>query len=313
MTNTEKITQLRTLLCSSLLPLIDNSYVLLDIPYYSNPGDTLIWEGTEHLLKKSSYRCLQKTSEECFDFPEFSKDTVILLQGGGNWGDLWRRHQEFRLKVIEKYKYNKIIILPQSVYYENLKNWEFDAAILKQHNMLHICARDVSSYNLIRDAGLNNVYLLPDMAFCINPDYLHQFEEPSIGRKIYVKREDSEKPNYNELGISIKDELLDISDWPTMMAYDSVQLFFYRIYNHRKYGLQTTTDLYADKILRKHIIKNAVKFVSKYDYIFTTRLHVAILSVLLGKPFTLIDNSYGKNSNLYNAWLSDLDSIILQS
>ena len=51
MTSAEKVAQLRALLCDTLLPLINNDYIFLDIPYYSNPGDTLIWEGTECLLK----------------------------------------------------------------------------------------------------------------------------------------------------------------------------------------------------------------------------------------------------------------------
>ena len=55
MTSAEKVAQLRALLCDTLLPLINNDYIFLDIPYYSNPGDTLIWEGTECLLKECSY------------------------------------------------------------------------------------------------------------------------------------------------------------------------------------------------------------------------------------------------------------------
>ena len=97
------------------------------------------------------------------------------------------------------------------------------------------------------------------------------------------------------------------------MSYDFVQINFYRIYNRRNFLLQGLTDLYADKILRPHIVKEAVRFISQYNYIYTSRLHVAILSVLLGKPFTLIDNSYGKNLNLYKAWLSDIDTIKLES
>ena len=102
MTSAEKVAQLRALLCDTLLPLINNDYIFLDIPYYSNPGDTLIWEGTECLLKECSYKCLMKTAEECFKFPKLRENTIILLQGGGNWGDLWDRHQKFRLKVIQK-------------------------------------------------------------------------------------------------------------------------------------------------------------------------------------------------------------------
>lgn len=311
MTNKDKISQLRSLLHTQLLPLIDNDYVLLDVPYYSNPGDTLIWEGTESLLQKCSYKCIKMTSEECFDFPKFKYDTVILLQGGGNWGDLYERHQKFRLKVIERYNKNKIIILPQSIYYKHNENWVAHQKVLKQHTNLHICVRDIPSYEQLLAAGFENVHLLPDMAFCIAQDKLHNFVVPSSGRILYVKRQDSEKPNYSNLNIQADEDSVDVTDWPTMMTYDSVQLNFYRIYNRRNLFLKKLVDWYASKILKPHIIKNAVEFISSYNYIYTTRLHVAILSVLLDKSVTLIDNSYGKNSNLYQAWLSDLDTINL--
>ena len=42
----EKINKLRTEIAKALIPVIDNDYVLLGLPYYDNVGDVLIWEGT---------------------------------------------------------------------------------------------------------------------------------------------------------------------------------------------------------------------------------------------------------------------------
>lgn len=47
------IGKLRKKLVETLIPLVDNDYVLVDLPYYSNVGDLLIWEGTECVLAKS--------------------------------------------------------------------------------------------------------------------------------------------------------------------------------------------------------------------------------------------------------------------
>lgn len=57
----EKKEQLMDLISSNLTPLIDNDYVYLDLPYYNNLGDTLIWEGTKNFLKALRYRCLYAT------------------------------------------------------------------------------------------------------------------------------------------------------------------------------------------------------------------------------------------------------------
>lgn len=37
MTSAEKVAQLRALLCDTLLPLINNDYIFLDIPYCKLP------------------------------------------------------------------------------------------------------------------------------------------------------------------------------------------------------------------------------------------------------------------------------------
>lgn len=41
----EKTEKLRNIIFDQLSPLIDNDYVLWDLPYHENIGDTLIWEG----------------------------------------------------------------------------------------------------------------------------------------------------------------------------------------------------------------------------------------------------------------------------
>jgi pyruvyl transferase EpsO len=43
--------------------------------------------------------------------------------------------------------------------------------------------------------------------------------------------------------------------------------------------------------------------------VVTDRLHGHILSVLLGIPNVLMDNSYGKNQSFYATWTQDLDLV----
>ena len=52
--------------------------------------------------------------------------------------------------------------------------------------------------------------------------------------------------------------------------------------------------------------------IDTYDQIYTTRMHAAILSVILGKSeVTLFDNNYGKSSSLYHTWLEDVNGLKL--
>jgi exopolysaccharide biosynthesis predicted pyruvyltransferase EpsI len=38
-----------------------------------------------------------------------------------------------------------------------------------------------------------------------------------------------------------------------------------------------------------------------------------ILGVLLSKNIVLFDNSYGKNADFYNSWLSDCERVVMQT
>ena len=58
-------------------------------------------------------------------------------------------------------------------------------------------------------------------------------------------------------------------------------------------------------------MEEGVKFINEYEEVYTTRLHGYILSVLLAKRVYMIDNSYGKNSNFYNTWMTDFENSYL--
>ncbi|EEY84481.1 MULTISPECIES: polysaccharide pyruvyl transferase family protein [Parabacteroides] len=300
----QKVDALRSVIRYQLIPLISDSYVFLDLPYYTNIGDALIWEGTETFLSSLPAKCLYRCSCQTFSYRPLPKDTTILLQGGGNFGDIWRRHQDFRLKVIKLYPNNKIVILPQTIYYKNDKQMLSDAALMMKHPDLHICARDQRSYRLLEAYFVNcGRLLLPDMAFCIPRDRLVSSLVRSTGKNLYLKRNDIEFLE-DDCRQYIR-EPVEIRDWPTMeiipLSAKMLNLFI-------KLSLNRLSDNWA-LYLKRLLIHEGVRFITSYDKIYTTRLHVAILSILLGKPFVFFDNSYGKNSSFYLSWLSDLDEI----
>jgi len=142
--------KLKKIIKSNLLQLINNDYIFLDLPYYTNIGDTLIWKGTEEFLKIIPHKCLYKTAIETYIKPKISNDIIILLQGGGNFGDIWQRHTKFFIRIIKEFPENKIIILPQTVYYKNKDILKDNARTMSQHPYLTICARDSVTYQLLK-------------------------------------------------------------------------------------------------------------------------------------------------------------------
>lgn len=305
----DKIKELRTIIKKALSSLIVDNYVLLDVPYYTNIGDTLIWEGTREFLKTLPHKCLYTASVETYKYRPLPKNTVILLQGGGNFGDLWRRHQELRQTVIKSYPNNRIIILPQTVFYNNNSFFTEDAKMLNSHKDLHICVRDTRSLNYLKKALTCNLLLVPDMAFCISQKTLDHYKQKGTDKVLFLKRNDQELREYDFSSyIAEKAEQLHIGDWPTMEKEFKTKVYLDKLIFHRK-RLKRIPDIYADLIFRPFQVRKGIEFVSKHRKVYTTRLHMAILSVLLDKEIVFFDNSYGKNRSFYETWLKDVEKL----
>lgn len=302
------IIELKNKIAESLSPLINKDYYLLEVPYYTNIGDTLIWQGELDFLKLLPYNCKGMYALESFKFPKLKEDNLILFQGGGNFGDLWPKHHDFKMEVIAHYPKNKFLFFPQTVYFEKDENLKSCAEFLSHYDVT-ICARDKESYKILTQNFSNKIVLVPDMAFCIDMDCWKR--EFVAKRPLLLKRTDKELYKTKQLqSIELLPEI-DITDWPTMQTNRDVLT---KIMNRiKRYSLTSgrLTDLFAYYIYRPHLIHVGVKLLNTHTHIYTTRLHAAILGVLLDKPITFIDNSYGKNSSFYSSWLVDYDKIKL--
>ncbi|MCM1137468.1 MAG: polysaccharide pyruvyl transferase family protein [Duncaniella sp.] len=310
-----KINQLRGKISETLTPLIKNDYVLLDVPYHGNIGDVLIWEGERTFLKSLPYKCLATSSADSWRGNYLRPEVVILLHGGGNFGDLWRWFQDFKLNIIRHHPDNRIIMFPQSVWYEDESLILKDAEILSAHKDLHLCARDRWSYDFMKKHFPDcNIYLLPDMAFCISDSFLNRYRGNETDRKLYFRRTDKEISSKTPLTI---DAISEVHDWPTVEK--RLKRFYYM---NRFYGLARrapteytekliyeTIDQFADKYVRESLVKRGAEFLASYNSVTTTRLHAMILSILLHKPVEYIDNTTGKLSAFADTWLKDLDTV----
>lgn len=310
-----KIKELRNIINHYLLPLIDNNYIFLDIPHYPNIGDTLIWQGTIEFLKQIPYKCLYTCSYSTYITPNIDNNTIILLQGGGNWGDLYPKHQEFRKNIIQSFPNNRIIVFPQSIHYQKQEHLLEDINFFKKYSNVTICARDNASFNLLKKYfGNNPVLLVPDMAFFLD----FKIENTPINKKrtLFFKRRDKE---LKDCPINIIPTEAEIHDWPTIEK----DYLRFKISNILGGGLKCIFSLFNKKIAytiknyryyyfhRPWYISIGKQFINQYDTIYTTRLHGMILSILLDKKIFLFDNANRKNSNFYHTWLEDLDSIQL--
>jgi exopolysaccharide biosynthesis predicted pyruvyltransferase EpsI len=321
MNSKEKINELNNIIHKSLKPIVNNNYIFLDLPYYTNIGDTLIWKGTEEFLKEIPFKCLYRASLESYHRPKIDKNVIILLQGGGNFGDLYSPHNEFRLRVISEFPENPIIILPQTVYYKCDKVLSEHASEFGKHPDLTICARDLVTLELLNNRfSKNKVILLPDMAFCIPESFFNQYQLAQLDRVLFFKRTDPEILDLDYKGLVIDKVQIDQHDWPTLEVQIIEHVNLHRLFKLRKIIskisiLENICDKiinwYAINIYMPKLLKIGIEFISPYSHVYSTRLHGAILAILLHKNVSFLDNSYGKNSNFYHAWLEGLDSFTM--
>lgn len=300
--------------------LINNDYILLDLPYHVNIGDLLIWQGELTFLKHEvKHRMLRYYNQYTFGFPKLDEDVVILLHGGGNFGDVWRASQEFRLEVIRRYPNNRIIIFPQSVYYSTDELAKSDALQFAKHHDLTICARDKVSFEYLQRFFTNPLLCIPDMAFCIDRNLFMPYILEQTKENLFFKRADHE---FREVTVDFIEGEYDTCDWP---GTENLSLFIKNLFllmilirRIRKKGklgdtIASFLSWFVNKIfmyiVRPRYIRRGIRFISQYRNIYTTRLHGLILSHLLRKNIFIISNNNGKLENYYNSWLQDCENI----
>lgn len=318
MNNSDRIEKLKRLIVDKLSPLIDDDYVLLDVPNHCNIGDNLIWEGELQFLKEEvPHTCLYSANLFNWEVDKIQTAPIILFHGGGNFGDLYRICQDFRIKLIKEYKNKRIIIFPQTVWYNDINLLKQDCELIKDHPDLHICCRDQLSYDtLVHLVSEDKLILLPDMAFFCRINEV----KIKTGKSLFLFRTDFEieksiKPNDTNQ--------YDVKDWPTYPNNHVIWML-----RAKWNGFAITLSMYLQKTLfsflvdpvyglnkrnnRERYIQLGIDFLSKYDEIYTTRLHGLILGILMGKKVVIIDNKYSKCTNFYKTWLKDFDLISIK-
>ena len=226
-----------------------------------------------------------------------------MFQGGGNFGDLYPIHQQHREQIIAKFPDHRIVILPQTIHFNSQNEYEKSCNQLRKHQNLHICVRDTVSCNFAKNMS-NNVYLIPDMAHQLYP--INVIVEETSNKTFYFKRQDIEfKSNLDPVYAD------EIGDWPDLIGARNTSIITFirrmqRVFSMldlNRFTANFTSKLWLIYVeyLHNHILRK----VEKFRTVYSSRMHGYILANLMSIDSYLIDNSYSKNKNYYDTWMTD--------
>ncbi|MDQ2817034.1 MAG: polysaccharide pyruvyl transferase family protein [Candidatus Eremiobacteraeota bacterium] len=276
---------------------------LLDFPDYSNVGDHAVWLGQRRLLGKLGLKIVYTASQ--FTFSERAmraalEGGTILLQGGGNFGDLWPRHQRFRESIIASFPDTRIVQLPQSVLFQHNTNLERAKSIVSRHRDFTLLVRDEQSLAAARQHFGVPTLLCPDLAMGIGPLIPHTAPTVDV---LWLYRKDRECAE--ELPTPLPGGQVS-ADW---IAHDTSApargaRFVAGKLNHLYpvCGRVVSPQLSLFDAVAWRRLRHGLRTLGQGRIVVTNRLHGHVLCLLLGVQHMVIGDRYGKIRSLYDTW-----------
>lgn len=213
---------------------------------------------------------------------------TILINGGGNLGTLWPSVEHIIREIIRTNPKSQIIILPNTIYYEDDDNaWlELNRSkeIYNAHRNLKLYAREKLSFDKMKDI-YNDVALAPDMVLRMNKC------KNGIERKgcILCLRSDCEKTISEEIEETINKQTKKIFGdnivYLDMVVSDQIPV--------------SARDAELDK--QYEAFRHA-------ELVITDRLHGMVFCAITGTPCIVIDSKSPKVRGCYE-WIKDLPYI----
>lgn len=276
---------------------------LLEFPDYANVGDSAIWLGTRAWLRQARARVVYTCAMPTYDRDDMAArlgDGIVLLQGGGNLGDLWPRHQPFRERVIADFPDNRIIQLPQTICFRERAALFRARAAFDAHPNLTLLVRDERSLEIARGEFKATSEICPDMAFALGP--LRRSGQPTLGI-LWLARGDRESIARSEFPSSpdvTRTDWLEESPTPSPRTARFCLKTLER--TPRTFEAGWRLRLRAHDALAADRLQRGRRILSGCSVVVTDRLHGHILCLLLNIPHVILDTRFGKIRAFYDTW-----------
>lgn len=294
---------------------------LVNYPDHGNPGDPGLWLGTRMLLRRLGVRVGYSASWWSFD-PVALRTAVphgpVLLNGGGNLGDLYAGQQGTRERVLHTLTGRRVIQLPQSWFFRSELAARRMSDMIAAHGAVTVMVRDRASAQRAAVAGVPTV-LSPDHA--VGLAGVGSAVRPVHDVLWMVRRHGD--PEFGGHADPPQRAGWHRGDWMDGIAEDQA-----------RWTGAARVAVTADGWLRSHWqpaapgvrhlwpaaaatfphtarawVQRGVDLLASARVVVTDRLHGHLFCVLLGKPHVVLDNSYGKVSAMLDTWTGSLPGV----
>jgi exopolysaccharide biosynthesis predicted pyruvyltransferase EpsI len=230
----------------------------------SNYPDYSIFAYTSEFLSWKKYLYLRALSKK------INTNDIILFQSGYNTTDIYCYEEFMHRKVIELFKKNFIVALPQTVKFIKEEEKQKTAKVYNSHSNIIFFARDKESYSSAKEMFTSaSIYLFPDIVTSLIGKYYFNNKRDGI---LFCMRNDLEAFISKEKITEIRNELEE--KYPTNLT-------------------DTTLNISYEKLIKNKgkVIEETIKEYSSYKLMVTDRYHGIILALAASTPVIVLKTS----------------------
>lgn len=265
-----------------------NSLIFVGTPCYGNLGDQGIAYAAQQFLKEEFPS--RNVIEIPIGFIEMytgifkfllSKQ-LVLICGGGFIGSQWEWGNWMICKVIKKFHDNRIVILPQTLFFEKNKKGEQCLKTVKrvysEHKNLTICCREEMSYQFaLKEFVDNKALFIPDMVTYLD------YKEVSGKRSgiMLILRSDCEQV---------------VEERYTEKLAEAFSSEFNASIIHSN----NIVPEFIKPSEREEKVRKRLAEISACQLVITDRLHGMLFATVTGTPCLALANGNGKVEGVYN-------------
>lgn len=224
---------------------------------------------------------------------------IVFLHSGGNFGDDWPNTQLDRESIIAALPNNKIVQLPQTIYYSDSKSGsqirDASQQVINAHPSFLLFGRDFQSAEIAKKLFTQvQVLTRPDMVLSLHETVEKKLNQhisrrsEQIKKVLLVMRNDKEGVYDEKVKQSLKSLLMEAGYDAQLWDTDVVDVF---------------PDQTKFNTLAKYL-----QFMSEFDAVITDRYHGLIFSVLVKRPCVVLKTHNHKLTSAFD-WFDGVNFV----